>query len=77
MPEAVPMFCFPHGMRLIRADRFSQPWPSASSFVFTESTGECVRVWARARVKVRVRLRVGTGVRVRLRLTLSLAPSNY
>ena len=38
------MFCFPHGMRLIRADKFSQPSPSAFSFVFTESTGRHVHV---------------------------------
>jgi hypothetical protein len=43
-PDAVPMFCFPRGVRLKRASRFAQPSPQAFSFVFTEDMGRRVFV---------------------------------
>ena len=43
-PQALPMFCFPRGIRLKRASRFAQPAPSAFNFVFTENDGRHVFV---------------------------------
>ena len=49
----LPMFCFPHGVRLVRAAGSDAPLPTVSSFVFTSASGAhiyvaCLTFWEAA-----------------------------